>query len=99
VSIIMEKGSKSSNIMSGFDTVLQETSDGLERLDELKKSALFDDFGTIGKVNTSLGVIYAKLAEFKAVGEQVVLALHDAGDELFGKEQMSISTINVKSEF
>jgi len=62
VSIIMEKGSKSSNIMSGFDTVLQETSDGLERLDELKKSALFEDFGTIGKVNTSLGVIFAKLA-------------------------------------
>ena len=51
----MEEGSKSSNIMSGFDTVLQETSDGLERLDELKKRALFEDFGTVGKVNTSLG--------------------------------------------
>ena len=32
--------------------------------------------------------IYAKLAEFKAVGEQVVLALRETGDELFGKEQM-----------
>lgn len=100
VSIIMEKGSKSSNIMSGFDKISRETSNGLEPLDELKmKSAVFENFGTIGKVNTSLGVMYAKLAEFKAVGEQVELALREAGDELFGKEQMSICTTKVKSEF
>jgi hypothetical protein len=43
--------------------------------------------------------IYAKLAEFKAVGEQVVLALRKTGDELFGKEQMSSCTTNVKSDF
>lgn len=84
VSISMEKGSKSSNIMSGFDKVLRETSDGLEQLDELKKKSALN-FGTIGKVNTSLGVIYAKLAEFKAAGEQVELALREARDELFGK--------------
>ena len=62
-----------------------------------KKSAL--NFGTIGKVNKSLGAIYAKLAEFKAAGEQVEMALREAGDELFGKEQMSIYTTKVKSEF
>jgi hypothetical protein len=100
VSIIMEKGSKSSNIMSGFDKVSREISDGLERLDELKKnSAICENFGTIGKVNKSLGAIYAKLAEFKAAGEQVEMALREAGDELFGKEQMSIYTTKVKSEF
>jgi hypothetical protein len=59
----------------------------------------YSSFGTVGKVNTSLGVIYAKLAEFKAAGEQVVLALRETGDELFGKEQMSSCTTNVKSEF
>lgn len=98
VSIILEKGSKSSNIMSGFDKVSRETSNGLERLDELKKKSALN-FGTIGKVNTSLGVIYAKLAEFKAAGEQVELALREAGDVLFGKEQMSTCTTKVKSEF
>jgi len=79
---------------------LTEISDRLERLDELKKnSAICENFGTIGKVNKSLGAIYAKLAEFKAAGEQVELALREAGDELFGKEQMSICTTKVKSEF
>ena len=81
----------------------KETCDGLERLDELKKSALFETLVQLVKSIHLLVLcvifIYAKLAEFKAVGEQVVLALRDAGDELFGKEQMSISTTNVKSEF
>jgi hypothetical protein len=62
----------------------KETCDGLERLDELKKSALFETLVQLVKSIHLLVLcvifIYAKLAEFKAVGEQVVLALRETGE-------------------